>query len=323
MADEEQSVTPAPEPTPTPLDQAPLSEYVSRRAKGETAATAPTPPVETPAPSDDGEDTGDEIPPPSEKKPIQPPGKPKSRFEERLGTLTRQRHDAERALEAERQRVLQLQTELQEFRARTEPKQPDRPQPQANGEPPNLDQYLAAGKSYEDWLSALVDFRASRTVAVERQRFMQDIQQQQLQQQMAGFGERTEAARTKYADYEDVVIHNDRVVLSPVMQDIAQRSPHGPDIMYWLGTHEAEANAIGEMTRNYPQAAYPLVEAHLLLLSGSNGQAGAKKAVSVSSAPAPISPVGGGTTTEPKPLDQLPLGEYIKRREAEIKRRQG
>jgi hypothetical protein len=85
-----------------------------------------------------------------------------------------------------------------------------------------------------------------------------------------------------------------------------------------LGTHEAEANQLGEQSRQYGPAAYPLMEQHLLLLSGQSQplSTGAKKAVPISQAPAPISPVGGGSSTTSVPLDQVSLGEYVKRRNA-------
>jgi hypothetical protein len=195
--------------------------------------------------------------------------------------------------------------------------------PQFKPGPPVLEDYLTAGKNYEEWMTALIRYENQQTLQQERQRWAQQQQQQEFQQQLSGFQERSEAAKAKYADYDAVVMANDKVILSPVMQDIAVRSQFGPDIMYWLGTHETEANQLGELTRNYGPAQFPLVEQHLLLLSGHrpNGQPGAKKAVTPSQAPAPITPVGGGTTTQPVSLDQAPLGDYIKRRQAELQKR--
>lgn len=333
MADEKETpadaAAPAAESAPSlPLEKASLDDFMARRAKGEKFSATPvaekpekpdTEPPQAPPP-DHHEPEDEEVPretPVGEEK-----GKPKSRFDQRLGTLTRQRHDAERALEAERQRVLQLQEELQQYR---QPKKEPAAAPVPDGQAPDLNKYLEAGKTYEDWMTALIDYRAAQKFEYERARMIQYQQQQEIQTQMAGFTERTEAAKQKYADYDDVVVANDRVQLSPVMQDIARRSPHGPDIMYWLGHHEAEANQLGELTRNYPQAAYPLVEAHLLLLSGhsQNGNSGAKKAVTVSQAPTPITPVGGGTTTQPVALDKLPLDEYMKRRAQQRSKKAG
>lgn len=323
MSDEQTPAIPAPAapdaaaPASAPLDTAPLSEFVARRAKGETPSS--TPPAELPekTPEDGGEE--EEFPsdtPADEKKP-QPK---KSRFEERLGTLTRQRHDAERALQSERDRAARLEAELQALKT---PQQPESAAPAFKPGPPVLEDYLTAGQNYEQWMTALIRYENQQTLQQERQRWAQQQQQQEFQQQLSGFGERSQAAQTKYPDYADVVMANDKVILSPVMQDIAVRSEFGPDIMYWLGTHEAEANAIGEQTRHCTRADFPLVEQHLLLLSGHrpNGQPGAKKAVIPSQAPAPLTPVGGGTTTQPVSLDQAPLGDYIKRRQAELSKR--
>ena len=331
MAEDQTPPQPAaPAEAPAALDTVSLSEFVARRAKGETATAQPqTPPAEIPPDEVPEEETPLEAPAPGDetKKPPQPqpPKPPKSRFEERLGTLTRQRHEAERALEAERARAARLEAELQQIRQPKEPESP--PEPVPDGQPPNLDRYLAAGKTYEDWTNANTQYLIAQAIQRERQQAAIEAQQRQFQADLDQYPARIEAAQQKYTDFQDVVLANERVQLSPVMQAIALRSPHGADIMYWLGTHEAEANQIGEMTRQYPVRpdSYALVEQHLLLLSGhsSNGQAGAKKAVPVSQAPAPITPVGGGTTTQPVSLDQAPLGEYIKRRNADVKKRTG
>jgi len=302
----------------TPLDQAPLAEFVKRREGGEQqpAAEPPEPQVVEP-----------------EEDPLAEPAKPtpgKKNFQSRFDQVYRQRSEALRALEQEKGRAAALEKQIQDLRGTAPLPQPSQPQLPAEPTPPNLDEYLAAGKSYEDWVDARIEYRAQRIaddrITSVQRKAAQDQQDQQIREQTAGFGDRTEAARTKYPDYDTVVVQNDRVQLSPVMMDIARRSPHGPDIMYWLGTHEADANQLGLLTANYPPASYPLVEAHLLLLSGKPAPStpSATKAVSVSKAPAPISPVGGGSTTSAVPLDQMPLGDFVKRRNAaDLKKRTG
>ena len=305
----------------TPLDQAPLSEFVARRAKGETQATQLPLPAETPATPDDTE--GD-VPAEPGKPELAGSKKPQN-FKQRFDQIYRQRSEALRERDEVRAHNERLVQELTELKRQA----PQQPQPPSEVKPPNLDEYIAAGKTYEDWLDARDEFRFQQKYRGELQRMLAEREQQLVMgSQMAGFAERTEAAKAKYQDYDAVVVQNDRVQLSPVMQDIARRSPHGPDIMYWLGTHEAEANQLGELTANYPPASFPLVEAHLLLLSGQqaqqgNGQTGAKKAVAVSQAPAPITPVGGGSSTSSMPLDQMSLGDFVKRRNADLKRRTG
>ena len=325
MADETPQIPPesAPEPsipaapeTPaesTPLDQSPLSDYVKRRATGESQAEKP---------ADETDESAD--PDAIDKGSGKPGGKsvPKTRFDQ----VYRQRSDAQRERDAAIAKSAQLEAELQQLRQKAPVQEP--PAPPAAPTSPNLDQYLAAGKTYEEWMDARIEWQAQRIadqrIEAVQQRYQQQTVEQQRQQEIAGLGERTEAAKQKYADYEQVVIQNNDVHLSPVMAEIAARSKHGTDIMYWLGTHKAEADQLGELTRNYGPASYPLVEQHLLLLSGQTLQStGAKKAVSISQAPAPISPVGGGSSTTTVPLDQMSLGDFVKRRDADQKKRTG
>jgi hypothetical protein len=319
------SPPPAPPAPATPLDQASLSEFVARRAKGETAETPPTSP-EPPKPPAEPKlpDLGDEPPPEEPQEPGKPAGKGKKDFQSRFDQIYRQRSEALREVEAHKARIAALEAEIQQARAPKPAAEPPVEPSLQPDKPPVLDEWLAAGKTYEDWLDARNDYRIQRAIAQERQREAAQAAEREYQSRLAGFAERTEAARQKYPDYEERVMQNDRVQLSPVMMAIGHLSPHGPDLLYWLATHEAEANEIGRLTKDYPvQATYPHVEHQLLLLSGSatNGQPGAKKAVPVSQAPAPISPVGGGSTTSSVPLDEMPLGDFVKRRNAEIQKR--
>jgi hypothetical protein len=310
----------------TPLDQAPLSEFVARRDKGEggeTPAPTPEPPKtpETPKLPDLGDEPPDDEPA-EPADPAKPPSGGKKDFKSRFDQIYRQRSDALREVEAHKAKIAALEAEIQQARAPKPPVEPPAQPALDPGKAPVLEEWLGAGKTYEDWLDARNDWRIQKALQSERQRVAAEASEREVQAQMAGFVERTEAARTKYSDYDEKVVQNDRVQLSPVMMDIARRSPAGPDLLYWLATHEDQANSIGELTKFYPPASYPLVEAHLLLLSGHQTSApGAKKAVSVSQAPAPISPVGGGSTTSTVPLDQAPLGEFVKRRNAEIQKR--
>jgi len=304
---------PAESSEPLPLDQVSLSDFVKRRAKGESAQPAPA------------EETDGEPSPEADEKPSKSGGKavPKTRFDQ----VYRQRSDAIRERDAEKARAAQLEQELQQLRGQRQAQEPPpAAQPAQADVAPNLDQYLAAGKTYEDWMDARIQWQAQKIadarIEAVQQRYVQQTAEQQRITEISGLGERTEAAKAKYPDYEQVVIQNNEVRLSPVMAEIAARSKHGPDIMYWLGTHKTEADQLGELTRNYGPASYPLVEQHLLLLSGQlHTSTGAKKAVPISQAPAPISPVGGGSSTSTVSLDQMSLGDYVKRRNAIVEKK--
>ena len=150
----------APAPAPVPLDQAPLSEYVARRGKGEVAAAAPV--AEEAEPQGDLEPDGD-LPQNGEKPPV---GKGKQNFKSRFDQIYRQRSDAMRGLETANARIVSLEAELGQYRKPQESQQPAQPaQPAPDPEKgPALDEWLGAGKTYEDWLDARNDWRISRAL---------------------------------------------------------------------------------------------------------------------------------------------------------------
>lgn len=316
--------------TPPSLDTLPLSDYIAQREPKPEPGPAPVPPTPAPAPAPapvpaPDDDDGAAPPSPEEQTPLAKANRTRGRLQERLDALTRERGDALSLYHGTLAKLEAANAEL--ARARS-------PQPAAPGsEEPTLDSFLSAGKTYEHWLDARIEWRArqiadataQQTLQAERVRAEQAAQARVFHEAQASFPQRVEAAKQKFPDYDDVVANNESVRLSPVMQDIALRSPQGAEIMYWLGTHPQEANEIGAMTASYPPQAYPLVERYLTSqLAGAGApRTGAQAVVPSSSAPAPITPVGGGSTQSTSPLDEAPLGDYIRRRTAEISRRRG
>lgn len=323
MADEPQPVPPAPpSPAPVPLAEAPLAEYVERRAKGERPGPSPAPPgAAEPEPAAAAEPEAAPVPVPGET-PEQAAAAKASRTR---GELQRRLDSLQAQLGYQTRQNEKLQRERDEFLARSAQAQPPPPaQPELPLTPngPVLEQFLQAGKSYEDWIDARIEYQAQRIadarIAQVQQQTGHAVAQQQLESAIAGFPQRADAVRAVHADFEDVVANNDQVILSPVMQDVCMRSDHGAEFMYWLGKHPDQANQLGEMTRGYPPQAFPLVEHHLRSLLTETPARGVPVAAPGSAAPPPITPLGGGSTNaNSAALDQLPLGEYVRRRNAE------
>src|SRR5262245_21886841 len=324
-------------PAPVPLAEASLAEYAERRARGERPGP-PSPSPPSPAADEGPPPAGSPAPEPDEEPPATPGETPsqqaaakasrtRGELQKRLDRLVRERGDFESLYDGTQARLQAAETRLAELQAPAQPAQ----MPQFDGNGPVLDQYLAVGKTYEDWIDARIEFRAQKIadtrIAAERQQAGQRQAQQTLEARMATFPERAKAVREQHADFDTVVAENADVSLSPVMQHVCMESERGAEIMYWLGTHPDDANALGELSMQYPPQAYPLMERHLtsLLADARVPSSGASAVAPGSAAPAPITPLGGGSTAAlSKPLDQLPLGEYVKRRNAELaKRRNG
>jgi hypothetical protein len=249
-------------------------------------------------------------------------------LQKRIDKLVAQRGDFEflyHSAEAKRQAA---EARLAALEQPAQAAQPAAAQPGLDPAGPDLNQFLAAGKTYEDWIDARIEFRAQRIadarIAQERDLAGQRVAEQTLQSHIATFPERAAAVRQSHPDFDTVVAENTEVSLSPVMQHVCLEHPRGAEMMYWLGTHPDVANTLGEITQGYPPAAYRLMEHQLVSLLPDAGTppSGASGNGHVSAAPAPITPLGGGSTAAHlKPLDELPLGEYIKRRNAEAQQR--
>jgi hypothetical protein len=345
VADPVAPAAPASPTTPAPeapaLDALPLGEFVRQRNDG---AKPPVPPPVgdgDAGETEDGEADGGAADPLT-ASPAAKASRTRGELQKRIDTLVRKAADAERLHGASSQRVQALEQELATLRnghGHARPPEPAAPPRAADGAPhtppladpaPELDQYLQEGKSYEQWVRESARWESRQEIAAafaaEQQRRQAEAAQQAFQQQVNGFPERAAAVRATHPDF-DHVVQNDSVVLSPVMQDVCLRSPQGAEIMYWLGTHPEAANEIAQLSQAYPPQAFPLIERHLLALAGSAGTpapTGTGPATTpVTRAPAPISPVGGGGTQTSRSLDEVPLSEFIQRRNAEVARRRG
>src|SRR5262245_14616721 len=169
---EEQTSTPAepsPSAPPVPLEQAPLAEYVQRRARGERPGP-PSPPPDTPP------DDQTPAPEPPDSEPPQPPG-PETPEQTAAAKASRTRGELQNRLDKlnaqlgyERRQNEKLQRERDEYLARVAqqlpravPEQTAPPAPpELSPDGPNLEAFLNAGKTYEQWIDARIDFQAQR-----------------------------------------------------------------------------------------------------------------------------------------------------------------
>ncbi|OYV49151.1 MAG: hypothetical protein B7X10_02185, partial [Burkholderiales bacterium 21-58-4] len=133
------------------------------------------------------------------------------------------------------------------------------------------------------------------------------------QQALNEAAERTyQAGKGKHADFDAAVQGLSQVAdlsQAPHFLEAITKLPNGADVYYHLGKHLDDA-------------------AHVLSLSPVNMalelarlSASVAKPASVSKAPPPITPVSGSAGGGSELSDDLPIGEWIKRREAQLKSR--
>lgn len=128
------------------------------------------------------------------------------------------------------------------------------------------------------------------------------------------YHDREEAAREKYADFEQVA-YNSALPITTVMAQTIQASDIGPDIAYHLGANPREAERISRLSPFLQAKEIGRIEAKL---------ADNPPVKKTTNAPPPIKPVtakgnstGGYDTTDPRSISAMSTSEWI---EAERRR---
>jgi hypothetical protein len=259
--------------------------------------------------------------------------KPKRRrrgrsYKERASQLAR-----EKAQETARAQALEL--ELERLRAEPPPAPPvaEPPEeaalpeehaaegseeaPRADGRP-NQDSF----ETYEDFQEALVDWKVTqRLEADQRDRVERDARektQRATRDLVAAHTARIDEFRTKHEDFDAVVEAGQHLPITQPMQDSVLNSDLGPEMMYHLCRNPEECDRIASMHPIVAIKEMGRLEARLEV--ARTGPTPTAK--SVTRAPRPIKPVGGGVTASSVPLDQMSYQDYKRAREQQIEGRQ-
>lgn len=258
--------------------------------------------------------------------------KKKSRSEDRINELTREKYLAQRKAE-------RLQAELDAVRQK--PPQAAAPAPQAAAAtpqtqtPPTEEAEPQVGQYavYEDYVKAITRWQARQVAREEVAALRVEDEQVALAQQqiqiLTQFEQGKQTARERYPDF-DQVMTSDVAVAMPIteaMQHVITTSPVGHDVAYYLVQHPDEAQALQQL--NGGDALRLLGRLEERLAGQVQPQAGngavattmttaAARAPRVTAAPPPVEPIGGhATSTSSIPDDQLSYRDYKTKRDRE------
>ena len=166
-------------------------------------------------------------------------------------------------------------------------------------------------ETYDEYLRALTRHEIRTEMAQERQKLTRDLEGRELQ---GGFDKRVAAVREKHADFDEVAFSDDHQV-SPTMRDGIMNMDDGAEIAYWLGQNHEESNRIARLSPNH----------QILELGRISARLAAPKPAApprpASAAPAPITPVRAGGRAVEGLSDDLPRGEWMRRRQEQVRRR--
>ena len=247
---------------------------------------------------------GSESTPESTEAETTKPDEPKPETEEQRKSKYQRRIDRKNA------DIAAARTEARLYKERLEQLEATaRPQQQRAAGAPTLDQF----DNFEDYMSARVAFEAERVVETrlgkaheaEAQRKAQEAQSRVL----TSWQDKQEAARDKYADFEEVVGESDAPV-TPAMSQAIVESEAGADIAYYLGLHPEEAKRIAQLSPIRQIAEIGKLESKVLTPAVKRP----------TSTPPPITPIGTKASAEKDP-SKMTDSEFAQWRKRQIAQR--
>jgi hypothetical protein len=326
-------------------------------AEADAAAAAAKPASEQAAPetgaveTQDGDDD-EEI----EETPETPAPKKPSSYQRRLDTLFGELKTAQHDLGARDQRVKDLEAEIAALKAdptkagskpgdgkpATASADDDDPEPVWDEE--KFDDWAAFVRAQSAWTRRQTTREVERQVAAVKAELTQGLTAQQAeerarQQALIAHTDRLDAARKKYADFDDVLKKADGVQVSPILQHVMVTDALGADIAYFCAqpangaqvktwTDEFNRLAAIRTDENRPTAEREQAERAVYTLIGkvqarveAVPSGPATREVPVTGAPDPVKPAGSAPVASTKKPDDMSHEEYRKWRQANSRSR--
>lgn len=251
--------------------------------------------VEEAATDEDAEEEGqDEEEEDEEEEKPEPPKKQEKSLpkgvQKRIDKITRQKYEAERQIQELQQQLAQ------------------RSEAPVNKEKPTLEQF-----EYDDaaYIEALTDWKVQKALEMTQAQNAEKQRRSQQEQVYQDFESRRQSTNIKgvtaYDDFEDVVLDNYDLTITPQMADIITDSEIGHDIAYYLGSNTSEADNIAKMPPLKQAAAIAKLETKLA----------SKPQKKISKAPNPIKAVGAKGTTSTKLDPSKDLKKWMEMRNKE------
>jgi len=186
----------------------------------------------------------------------------------------------------------------------------------AQGKPPSADQKPSGPpkredfQDFESYSAARADFEVAQAVTKAEARVKEAQVRQAAEAAEKDWTDRVAKAAEKYEDFEEVAF-SDSLPVTDAMAVAMRELKAGPEIAYWLGKHPAEARRIASMSAVAQVVEIGKIEDRI--------SEDSKPKREVSKAPAPIQPIGKAKASDNELRDDLPMDEWVRRREAQLK----
>ena len=202
------------------------------------------------------------------------------KLEKRFSEITKQREEARKEAQNERQARVELEQRLAALEQQRQPQQ----QSYVDQEP----QPSQFNDAFE-YAKALAEFSTEKALAERDRQVAQQREQEAQQKIIQSWAQKVQEAKAELPDFDDLVASSD-VVVNNVVRDAILESDVGPKILYHLAENNDLAKKIASLSPNAALREIGKLEAKFEV----NPETKQTAPVVRSKAPTPIQPIRGG-----------------------------
>lgn len=217
--------------------------------------------------------------------------------QKRIDELTANWRNEQREKEWLRQQYEMLQQQVQT------PNQPEPVKAAPQGRP-SIDQF----EDVNDYVEAVTDWKLRQAESAREAQSRQEREQREQQELISKVQNGADKARQKYQDFDDVVLNNHNVPISPFAAAALVDMENGMDVAYHLGKNPAEAMRIASLPQNRQLIEIGRIEAAL-----------ASNTRKTTAAPPPVGSQLAGSAGGGEPKD---IKEWMAWRNEQLRNRQ-
>jgi len=252
-----------------------------------------------------------------EEKPEEKPKEPEKKetdkdpawYEKRIAKFTKQKYEMLERVKREEEARVKAETELKKFRDAQRDNEEKALDKLINAPEPDPENYTSEQAYYKDYaLWAMRKENAERDKSrrvVEPEKTEVDISYVERERVKAKI---INDGKSQYDDFEEVVLHNTSLSITPMMLDAMGEEDNAADIAHYFGKNPDIADKIARLS---PISAAREIGKISILISKeeSISQEPEPNIKKQTSAPAPITPIGGRSPVT-KSLDKMTNEEY-------------
>lgn len=191
--------------------------------------------------------------------------------------------------------------------------------PEPKPEPVKLPQLADFQYDEAAYQAALLDYATKQAEQVVERRLSEREAAYAEQKRLSTFQERQQAFAKAVPDFEDRVMRDPTLPITPAMRDVIVDSDAGPEIAYWLATNREQAERIASLPPHLAALEMGRVEGRLQ----AQKETARKPVPRVTQAPPPPPSVEESPTEVEKNPDDMSLSEWLRWREKGLRKKQG